>query len=325
MIFVYMNDTYQFSIARKSLKKLYPSWQLFIDELMDKLEPFWLGTHSREEVHFIQLIGYGNRQKARDILTDLLELFDWQSESVFLWENWDINAPSSFSQVLGFQEAYRVFPKVVLTDFFSEFFAEAYFDREKCNEFTCVENFLRGRKELDYSFFECPPTDARGGLVISYLSSFGGSDFGGTRLIFQFLWENPIENFEEFRKRFVPEALEKMVQKGYFRKQELIFFSKDEPRHFLLAFDLLKASQMLEKQGSELLGKPVKLTFNAMDYFLAYVFFKKLSYPQLHRAAWDFFLPVFRHFPRMTQKFDLKSEQVELDFTGGWKFNVITE
>ncbi|MDI1324852.1 MAG: hypothetical protein PSV36_19065 [Algoriphagus sp.] len=319
------NHIHSFIVARKALKKIYPSWQLFIDELMDKLEPFWLGHQSQEEVHFIQLIGYGNRNKTKQILTDILELMDWQSESVFLWNNWDNSRPSPFSQVLGFQEAYRIFPKVVITDFFSEFFAEAYSDYEKCIEFNCVEDFLRGRKELDYSFFECPPTDARGGLVISYLNSFVSSDFVGTRVIFQFLWENPVESFEELRKRFVPEAMEKMIGKGYVRRDELVFFSKDEPHYILLAFELLMVSQMIEIRGSELIGKPVKLTFNAIDYFLEYVFFKKLSFPQLHRAAWDFFLPIFRHFPRMTQKFDLKSEQVELDFTGGWKFNVTAE
>lgn len=120
-------------------------------------------------------------------------------------------------------------------------------------------------------------------------------------------------------------TLEQMIEKGYVRKGEQLFFSKDEPRHILLAYELLKAAQMIEIKGQEVVGIPVSLTFDSMDYFLSYVFYKKLSFPQLHRTAWDFFLPVFRQFPRMTQKISLKPERIELDFNGGWKFNGVIE
>ncbi|MFN4000322.1 MAG: hypothetical protein ACK4HU_21090 [Algoriphagus sp.] len=314
-----MTDMLQFSIARKALKKLYPSWQLFIDEVMDLLQPFWLGTQSREAVHFIHLIGYGKRQKAREILTDLLELLDWQSESVILWENWDVNAPSSLAQVQAFQEAYPIFPKVVLTDFFNEFFLES----ELCRDGQQVEIFLRERKKLDFSYFEISPSDARGSLIISFLDSFGDCDFLRTRLMFQFLWSKSESTMDMIRKSYVPDELLRISEKDYFRKGELVFFSKDEPIHILLAIELQRVTQALEEEGSKLLGLPVKLTLNAMDYFLSYIFYKRLSNLQLHRAAIDFFLPVFRQFPRMTQKISLRPERVVLDFKGGWKFTVI--
>lgn len=321
MNFGIMTDMLQFSIARKTLKKLYPSWLLFIDEVMDLLHPFWLGTQSRESVHFIHLIGYGKRQKAKEILTDLLELLDWQSESIILWENWDINAPSSLAQVQAFQEAYPIFPKVVLTDFLNEFFLES----DLCREGQQVEVFLRERKKLDFSYFEISPSDARGSLVISFLDTFCDSDFVRTRIMFQFLWRKSVSSLDQIRMSFVPDDLMTMLDMGYLRRDELVFFSKDEPMQILLAIELQKVTQLLEKKGTELLGIPVKLTLNAMDYFLSYVFYKKLSFPQLHQAAWDFFLPVFHQFPRMTQKISTKPAQVELDFSGGWKFNGIID
>lgn len=58
------------------MKRHYPSWHIFIDEMMDSFKPFWLGTQSQEKVHSIHLIGYGNRQKVREMMTDLLELLD---------------------------------------------------------------------------------------------------------------------------------------------------------------------------------------------------------------------------------------------------------
>jgi hypothetical protein len=314
-----MNDLAQFQLARKALKKLYPSRLLFIDEVMDLLQPFWLGTQCREQVHFIHLIGYGKRQKAKEILTDLLELLDWQSESIILWENWDVNSPSSFAQVQAFQEAYPIFPKVVLTDFFNEFFIES----DLCAEGQRVEVFLRERNKLDFSYFEISPSDARGSLVISFLDSFCDSDFVRTRIMFQFLWHKSAKSLDQIRKSFVPDDLMPIIDKGYLRMEELVFFSKDEPMQILLAIELQKVTQLLEEKGSQLLGIPVRLTLNAMDYFLSYVFYKKLSFPQLHQSAWDFFLPVFRHYPRMNQKLKLESDKIELDFKGGWKFNLI--
>ncbi len=307
-------------MARKALKKLHPSWLLFIDEVMDLLQPFWLGIQSREEVHFIHLIGYGKRQKAREILTDLLELLDWQSESIILWENWDNNAPSSKAQVQAFQESYLVFPKVVLTDFFHDFFLES----NLCREGQRVQKFLRERKKLDISQLEISPSDARGSLIISFLDCFGDCDFVRTRLMFQFLWSQQESHLDRIRKSYVPVELQGLMEQDYLRKEELVFFSKDEPIHILLAIELQRVTQALEEMGSKMLGTQVKLTLNAMDYFLAYIFYKRLSNVQLQRAAIDFFLPVFRQHPRTTQKVPIQPNFIQLDFRGGWKFTAIT-
>lgn len=317
-----MKDFKQFRTIRLAMKKLYPSWELFIDDLIDRLEPFWLGTQSQDTAHFIQIIGYGKREKARAILTDLLELHEWQCETVFLWENWDNNAPSYFNQVLDFQKAYPFFPKVVVTDFFCEFFAAADSYREKCNKFHCIEEFLWKREKLETTFFDHPAADARGSLIVSFVDSFGDQDFIQTRLLLKFLWDNPTEGFNQLRKTFVPGDIERMIEKEYIKQEELIFFSKDSPFRAQMAFDLQEVTSVIAGKGSELLGIPVSISFNAMDYFLVYVFYKKLNYSKLLQAGLDFFLPVFRQYPRMTGKVNLRPEKLELDFKGGWKFNL---
>ncbi|WP_026951137.1 hypothetical protein [Algoriphagus mannitolivorans] len=314
----------QFVIARKALKKLHPKWSLFIDEMMDLLLPFWKGSQSKERVHFIHLIGYGKRQKAREILTDLMELLDWQSEAVFLWNNWDINSPSAFSQAIGLQGLYRQFPKVVLTDFLTEFFAQAYFEEDQCDEFLRVKDFLRTRKQLDFKS-GLTPLDARGGLIISFLESFGESDFVRTRVMFQFLMENPIPYLEVLRKSFIPEDLSLMIRKGYVFREDLVFFSKDEPRHIQMAFDLVKIKTALEERGTEVLKTAVQLSFNAMDYFISYIFYQKLSAFQLRQAAMDFFLPVLMRYPTHSKNINLNPSHILLDFKGGWIFHSITD
>jgi len=317
-----MNKQDEFSIVRKALKKLHPKWLLFIDEVMDLLFPFWEGTHWEEHVHFIHLIGYGKRQKAREILTDLIELLDWQHESAFLWNNWDINSPSPFSQVTGFQLSYTKFPKVVLTDYLNEFFANAVYEEDTCEDYDRVKEFLRTGRELDFQP-GIAPLDARGGLIISFIDSFGDSDFIRTRVMFQFLLDNPITYVEVLRKSYVPDNLKLMIEKGYVFSKELVFFSKDEPKHIQLAFDLILVKGMLEEKGSELLKLKVHLSKDAMDCFLSYIFYQKLSASLLRQAALDFFTPVFWQYPRMIKNVNPKPSQVEIDFTGGWNFKSI--
>lgn len=314
----------QFTIARKALKKMHPKWMLFIDEMMDMLLPFWQGTQLKECVHFIHLIGYGKRQKAREILTDLIELLDWQNESVFLWNNWDTNSPSPFSQAVGLQESHHQIPKVVLTDFLTEFFAQAYFEEDPCDDFLRVKEFIKSRTQLDFQQ-GINPLDARGGLIISFLDSFGDSDFIRTRIIIQYILDNPITYFEVLRRSFVPEDLKLMMQKGYVFREDLVFFSKDEPRHIQLAFELVEIVRILEEKGSELLKLRVKLSFNAIDYFLAYIFYQKLSFSRLKQVALDFFTPVFWQFPRMVKNINPRPSIVLLEFKGGWNFQVIND
>lgn len=287
---------------------------------MNLFFPFWLGTQSREEVQFIHLIGYGKRQKAREILTDLLELLGWQNESIVLWENWDRNSLSVIAQVHAFLETYPIFPKIVMTDFFHDFFAGV--DSELCMDGQRVEVFLRERKNLGLSESGIIPSDARGSLIISFLDSFGDCDYLRTRLMFQFLWSQPESKMNMIRKSYVPDELMRLMEQDYLRREELVFFSKDEPIHILLAIELQNVTQAIEEEGAKLLGVPVKLTLNAMEYFLAYIFYKRLNNTQLHRAALEFFIPVFRQYPRVTQKVSIQPNFIQLDFKGGWKFQL---
>lgn len=306
------------------MKKLHPNWMLFIDEVMNLVYPFWEGTQSGEHVHFIHLIGYGKRQKAREILTDMIELLDWESESVFLWNNWDVNSPSPYSQVVGLQESISQFPKLIITDFLSEFIAKAVYEGEFCEDYERVKSFLKERKQLDFRS-GLAPLNAKGGLIISFLDSFGESDFIRTRLMFQFILESPAPNLTSIRSTYMPEELYPIMEKEYLKKEELLFFSKDEPRQILLALELLKIKEVLEDVGSEILQIPIRLSFGAMDYFICYTFYKKLNNTKLRQAALDFFIPVFFQCPQMTKKIKTKHSEIQLDFSGGWKFKGIID
>jgi hypothetical protein len=319
-----MKEKSQFNLARKALKKLHPDWMLFIDEVMDLVFPFWEGTQSKEQVHFIHLIGYGKRQKSREILTDLIELLDWESESIFLWRNWELGTPSPIGQVIGMQESFPRFPKVVLTDFMSEFLEHARFEDEPCDDFNRIQDFLRNRTFLDLQP-GVQASDARGTLIISYLDTFGDSDFVRTRLMFQFILQSTAPSIATIRRSFVPEELPELIDEGYIQREELVFFSKDEPRHIMLALELLKIKEVLEDVGREMLQVPIRLSFGAMDYFICYTFYKKLSNAKLRQAALDFFLPVFWQYGPMTKKIKPKPSQVQLDFQGGWRFQAIID
>lgn len=306
------------------MKKLYPNWMIFIDEVMDLVYPFWEGTQSNEHVHFIHLIGYGKRQKAREILTDMIELLNWESESVFLWNNWDINSPSLYNQAVGLQESFSQFPKVVITDFLSEFIANAIYEECHCEGFNRIKSFLRTRTQLDLKPGHTP-LNAKGGLVISFLDSFGNSDFVRTRIMFQFILQTQSPSLASIRSSFIPEELKPILNQGFVKKEELQFFSKDEPRQILHALELLKIKEVLEDVGSEILKRPIRLSFGAMDYFICYTFYKKLNSAKLRQAALDFFIPVFFQYQQMTESLKSVPSEIQLDFSGGWKFQGVID
>lgn len=317
-----MNKTAHFALLSLAIRKLHPGWSFFLAAFLEKIKPFWLGTHPKDQVNFIHLIGYGKKHKAKAILIELMELLVWESEMVILWDNRDNCAPSQASQILSFQESYPVFPKIIITDFLHDFFAEIGYGDNKCREFQIMEDFLINRKTLDFSFFELAPSDAQGSLVISFLDSFGDCDFVKTRLILQFLLHKKILDLTDLRNRFIPEELVSILKLGYIQSNELVFFSKDIPHQIGLAFDLVSAKVKLELIASKQTGMEVRITFGALDYFLTHIFHKRLGFSKLFLAMEDFFRPVFNPIPRMLSKTNHAPKAIEVDFKAGWKYHV---
>lgn len=304
--------------------KIYPEWSFFLNEVMDRLQPFWEETQWKERVHFIHLIGYGSRNKARKILIDLIELLDWQSESLFLFQDSAYNSPSVYSQAVSFQESFSHFPKLVITDFLNDFFWVVPEADEMSEDFRRVKDFFLQGSSLDLQR-GVKPSDARGGLVISYLDSFHHDVYLKSRLIFKFHYEYPSFCFEGLRDKYIPDEIRELIREGYVFKEQLIFFSKDDPKDIQLAFDLIRIKKMLEENSQELLNIKVSISFNSMDYLHTQVYYKKLSFNQLKQASFDFFTPVYWQFKRMVNKIRPKPTKVEIDFRSGWKFNALAD
>jgi hypothetical protein len=78
----------------------------------------------------------------------------------------------------------------------------------------------------------------------------------------------------------------------------------------------------LEKQGKDQFGIPIKFSFSSLEYFLTYVFYKKLDYNKLKKESEDFFRPVISQIPRMISKIEKQPCFIEIDFKAGWRFNM---
>ena len=316
----------QFEIIHKAIVKIHPEYIFFLDDLMNHLIPFWKGEQDQSQAHFIHLIGFGKRSKAREILTDLLELLDWQNNSIVLWQSPDRNRPSPLSQAKAFEEAFPVFPKVMVTDFLYDFFYEYQFEDQLCWDGKKLIKFLQERKELNLLEFNQNPAQAGGSLVISFIPGFQGLDHVDVSLLLHYLWKHPCTTMEDFRRDYQSEDLKILMDKKYLRKKELIFFSKDGLRKIQLVFDLMSLYPQIEAQGSTFIGVPVTLSLEAVSHFQVYIAHKKLSYQQLKREAFNFFDPVFRQYPRLIQKLpSYEPKSIEVDFNGGWRFQVITD
>ncbi|WP_100629747.1 hypothetical protein [Algoriphagus formosus] len=313
-------------LLKRALLKIHPEYCLFLNDFLEKLQPIIYREQSLEEAHFIHLVGFENKLEARKIITDVIELLQWQNETIFLWESADyINGPSQLAQTQALQENFSDFPGVLVTDGLWDFFHEVQFeDLKLCENGKQIVKFLSERRELDLSEFRLKPLQARGNLIVSYIPNFESMEYDIGGGLIQYLWDSPEIDFERFRKDFYPIELRRLVEKNYVRREDLIFFSKDESFPIQYAMDLISLCPVIETYGSQILGFPVKLTCNALSYFHFYVFYKKLSYAKLKKEAIDFFEPIFRQYPRMVGRLNglqPEAHEIILDFKGGWRFS----
>lgn len=316
-----MNKSEHLQFATLALQKLYPKYGDFIESLIENIRPFWLAPQQQEKTRFIHLISYQPKEKLKNILMDLLSLLGLQSETVFLWDNPDINGSIINSQFQSLQENYSVLPKVFVTDFFHDHFCE-YSIWDASKEAGIINEFLKGREKLDFPQLDLAASDARQTLVLSVLDSFGGCGYIKTRLVFKFHWGKKLKSIASLKSVYVPEELHRFIDSGLMKRDELLFFSKDKPYFLKLAFNLIKLHQYLEFHFSQKFDFPINISCMAMDYFSQYVFYKKLNYARLKQEAVIFFLPVFHQIPRIVSKFNEEAETVQIDFKAGWKFNV---
>lgn len=315
-----MNKNDHFKLVSSTIRNLHPEWGCFLDEFLEKIEPFWKDIHLKDQVNFIHLIGYENEKMVKMILINLMELLSWETEMVIFWNNLDLNAPSAEIQIQTFQETYPVFPRVILTNFLNDFYDEVSSEYNKCITFKKIECFLKDRKKLGVSNFGIPPSDGRGSLIISYLDSFGNCDFIRSRLILKFILENRICDFHELRKKYFPMELVPILNQGFIQRDELIFVVKDKTYFIELAFDIIEAKGRLENEAFQKIGIKVLLGDSALDYFLGFVFYKKLSFSNLIHEFFNFFQPLINEIPLSERKIRDCSNHIEIDFITGWKY-----
>ncbi|WP_100629825.1 hypothetical protein [Algoriphagus formosus] len=314
-----------FELLQRATAKIYPNYSLFLEEFLEKLKPFIYNEQSKAKAHFIHLVGFEQRKRARKIITDVLELLQWQNETIFLWESQDLNGPSLVSQAVAMQNTYAEFPKVIVTDGLYEFFYELQYENLRlCEEGKPVINFLQERESLNFPSSKSNPLRANGNLIISFIPSFEMFEAEYIGGMFNFLWENPANNFENFRRSYFPNELKNLVEKGLLNQKELIFFSKDESITIQTVMNVISLKPIIESQGRQILATQVEITSRTLSYFHLYVIYKKLSYPKLKKEALAFFDPVFRQYPRLASNLPKleKPEKVKLDFIGGWRFSV---
>jgi hypothetical protein len=315
-----------FDMAHRAILKIHPDYRFFLEDLLARIHPLLEGRKSQEKAQFLHIVYYEEKDKLRGILTDVFEIFGWQSQTIFLVESQDIYRPGTHSQGMAFQESHPKFPDVVVTDLLKEFFWDLVMHDEVCSVGKQLLKFLQEKEELN--FLECASkaSDARGSLIINVIPSAGLEERVGTESFLRFLYKHPLVDMDDFRIRYVPQHLETLIKKEVLLREDLLFFAKDDFYKLQLAFDLMSLRSIVEHRGNEILGIPVHVSVEALCYFQTYIAHKKLSYRNLKNSALDFFDPVFRQYPRFAMKLpELGLNELELDFEGGWRFKASIE
>ena len=316
------NTDLNFDLLQRALLKIHPNYSYFLQEFLEKLRPIILQQQSTQEAHFIHLVGFIKMEKAREIITDVLEMLQWQNESVFIWEGSDEVFPCLMDQAMALQENYSKFPKILVTNGFYDFFHEVQFDNiELCDFGRQLTRFMQERKELDLSGARVNSIQGGGTLIISFIPNFNSRPFYHRGGLLKFLWENPTNDIQILRREYFPDELRKLVEKNYLRRNEFIFFSKDESKHIQTVLDLISICPTIEACGGQILEIPVKLTFEALAYFYDYTFYKRLNFTKQKQEALAFFDPIFRQYSRFGSKIPEMSSprEITLDFKGGWR------
>ncbi|MDO8969020.1 hypothetical protein [Algoriphagus sp.] len=167
------NTYLNFDLIQRALLKIHPNYSYFLEDFLEKLKPIIYKQQSINEAHFIHLVGFIKMDKAREIISNVIELLQWQNEAIFLWEGSDINSPSALAQAEAIQESYAEFPRVLITNGLYDFFHEVQFDNlDLCDSGKQIGKFLQERKELDLSGFRLNPIWAGGSLIISFIPDF---------------------------------------------------------------------------------------------------------------------------------------------------------
>jgi len=193
-----MEKEEQFELAEFAMKKLHPKWTLFIDDLVRKIKPVWLGEHSKDKTHFIHLIGFGKKEKAQVIVMNLLEFLGWHKNAKLLFASSERNFPDSHEIAETFIKGNAILPKVVFTDMLHTILMRRN-DLGDCILAKGVAAFMRNPESLVLNEIGFSSVKPEGALVISYLDIFMGEKFIQKRFMLHHFLEKKEVAGNEFR------------------------------------------------------------------------------------------------------------------------------
>jgi hypothetical protein len=318
--FGFMEKVEQFELAEFAMKKLHPKWTLFIDDLVRKIKPVWLGEHSKDKAHFIHLIGFGKKEKAQVIVMDLLEFLGWHKNAKLLFASSERNFPDSHEIAETFIKGNAILPKVLFTDMlFDMLIRRNHFGG--CNIAKGVVAFMTNPESLVINEEGFNSVKLNGALVISYLDVFMGDNYIQKRfMLAHFLKKKEVEE-NAFRSTFDEWEIKEWVELGLIRREELLFFAKDESKKITSVTRLIDLKEILENDFTKEKGFPILISDSAMDYYLAYVFTKNLPFYRLKLDMTFFFRPVVQKMP-FSKCMSSPPKSVEIHFSKGWKYQI---
>jgi hypothetical protein len=309
-----------FELAEFAMKKLHPKWTLFIDDLMRKIKPAWLGEQSKDKAHFIHLIGFSKKEKAQVIIMDLLELLGWHKNAALLFTSSERNSADLHEIAETFFKANPILPKVVFTDMLHTILIRRN-DLGDCILAKGVTAFMRNPESLLLNEIGFSPIKPDGSIVISYLDVFMGEKFIQKRfMLHHFLEKKEVEG-NEFRSTYDEWEIKEWVELDLIRRDELLFFAKDQSKKINNVKRLVDLKEILEIDFTKKKGFPIVISDSAMDYYLAYVFTKNLPFYRLKLDMAIFFRLVVQKMPSVKCMSTIP-KSIEIQFKNGWKYQI---
>ena len=190
-----------------------------------------------------------------------------------------------------------------------------------CNIAKGVTAFMRNLETLLINDEGFIPVETEGALIISYLDLFIGDKYIQKRFMLKHILEKKEAEGNTFRSTYDEWEIKEGIEFGLIRREELVFFAKDESKKINSVKRLIDNREILENDFSSRHGFLILISNSAMDYYLAHAFHKDLPFFKLKLDMANFFRPVVQKIPPI-KCMSMIPESIEIQFEAGWKYQI---
>lgn len=313
----------EFDRIVSSLKDLHPNFHNFLDELMAKIYPIWMGKQDKTKTHFIYLIGLESKELGEQILFDVINSLGWMKKDFHQIQFLEGYCRPG-TEILYMLQLHKGFPQV---SYFSNptRFLSRWGSRDEVDDNFRLnfQDWLKNRNslqiELDGNIYTAP---MNGNLVIHWIGERFDNTYSRSGLLVS-LWYMMLEQ-EKYEKLEFPielplpkEEFLEIYLGGYYNRNLLspndcLLFLKDRENLVDFGNAIFEIDKKFREMASQRCGIPILTSIGLVNEFLNIRIPDFSSIEKLKDSYWDFLMSGFDFLMQTRKDFDTCIRWIEL-------------